>query len=59
MRWALPSNGKHREIIPTVLGERWRFSSQLSLVFPRISKIILIFDTESCSIRDRKILLHR
>src|SRR3989344_2661672 len=47
---ALPSNGKHLEIIPTVLGERCRFSSQFSFAFPRNSRISLIFDTESCSI---------
>jgi len=43
---AFPSSGQDLIIIPTVLGDKCLFSSQEILVFPRISKIKLILETE-------------
>jgi len=45
-RWACPSNGKVLIIVPTVLGDKWRFRSQGIFAFPWISKISCFRDTE-------------
>ena len=45
-KWELPSRGKDLIIVPTVLGDRWRFRSQCNFMFPAISKINCFLETE-------------
>lgn len=43
---AWPSNGKDLIIVPTVLGDKWRFRSHGTFAFPRISNINCFLETD-------------
>ena len=45
----MPSNGNDLIIDPTVLGDRCRFRSQDNFIFPRISKINCLCETDEVS----------
>jgi hypothetical protein len=45
IKWALPSSGMDLMIIPTVFGDKCRFSSQSSFALPLISRTSFVVDT--------------